>query len=188
MKEDKIERLFHMMDHPEDYSDSELETLLDDEEVRQCYELTVMAERGFRMDRMASHPQSRLLKIAAMFVGILMLSGIAIAAVQMIRSGSGDITPSVQETHETDVQRQAGHDNGVDDTSVRTFENVELQQILQELSAFYHVDMEFRNEQVRHVRLYTKWDTTAPLAQMIERLNGFEKVSVRLSNNLIIAE
>ena len=71
---------------------------------------------------------------------------------------------------------------------IRTFENIELQQILQELSTHYHVGVEFRNEQARHIRLYTKWDPTAPLSQMIERLNNFEKVSIRLTNNQIIAE
>ena len=71
---------------------------------------------------------------------------------------------------------------------VRTFENVELQQILQELSDYYHVSVEFRNEKVRHIRLYTKWDPSAPLKQIIERLNGFEKVNIRLDDNQIIAE
>ena len=50
------------------------------------------------------------------------------------------------------------------------------------------VSVEYRNEQSRHIRLYTKWDTAAPLQQIIELLNGFEKVSVRLIDNQIIAE
>ena len=75
-----------------------------------------------------------------------------------------------------------------DPNSIRPFENAELQQILQELSDYYHVGVEYRNEQSRHIRLYTKWDTTAPLQQIIELLNGFEKVSVRLIDNQIIAE
>ena len=46
MKEDKIERLLHAMDHPDEYSDQELQELFDDEETRQCYELMLMAEQG----------------------------------------------------------------------------------------------------------------------------------------------
>ena len=34
MIEDKIERLLHAMEHPEEYSDEELQRLMDDEEVR----------------------------------------------------------------------------------------------------------------------------------------------------------
>ena len=57
-----------------------------------------------------------------------------------------------------------------------------------DLTDYYHVGVEFHNEQSRHIRLYTKWDTTAPLQQIIELLNGFEKVNVRLIDNQIIAE
>ena len=92
-----------------------------------------------------------------------------------------------------DSQQQEGldlQDNAQlsESDAIRTFENAELQQILQELSKHYQVSVVFRNEQARHVRLYTKWDTTAPLHTMIERLNGFEKVSIRLTDNQIIAE
>lgn len=72
--------------------------------------------------------------------------------------------------------------------SIRTFENAELQQILGELADHYHLDVDYRNEQARHIRLYTKWNPAAPLSQMIERLNGFEKVSIRQAHNHIIAE
>ena len=51
MIEDKIERLLHAMEHPEEYSDEELQRLMDDEEVRDCYELAVMARQGFQMRR-----------------------------------------------------------------------------------------------------------------------------------------
>ena len=92
-----------------------------------------------------------------------------------------------------DSQQQEGADQQggaqlSESDAIRTFENAELQQILQELSNHYHVGVVFRNEQARHVRLYTKWDTTAPLTTMIERLNGFEKVSIRLNKDQMIAE
>jgi hypothetical protein len=38
------------------------------------------------------------------------------------------------------------------------------------------------------VRLYTKWNTAAPLSQIVERLNNFEKVNIRQTNKQIIAE
>ena len=44
------------------------------------------------------------------------------------------------------------------------------------------------DEHIRHIRLYTKWHTTEPLEQMVERLNGFEKVNITIDHNLLIAE
>ena len=64
----------------------------------------------------------------------------------------------------------------------------ELQQILSELADHYHLEVDYRNEQARHVRLYTKWNTAAPLSQIVERLNHFEKVNIRQTNKQIIAE
>ena len=191
-----IEKLLKMTERPQDYSDEELQQLMSDPEMREYYELMVSAEEGFAQrkegkednhgDRSMILPM--FLRIAAVFIGVLLLSGIAYAAYRVVAGGdSGSpaqevvIPDSPQQT--VTVQKEQTATN-----TIRTFENAELQEILQALSDHYHVGVEYRNEASRHVRLYTKWDTTAPLQQIIELLNGFDKVSVRLSDNQIIAE
>ena len=135
-----------------------------------------------------NNPHFSFHRIAAMFIGVLMLSGIAFAAYRLVVGG--DSESPTQEVRTANPTQQAGtlQQTQTDPNSIRTFENAELQQILQELSDYYHVSVEYRNEQSRHIRLYTKWDTAAPLQQIIELLNGFEKVSVRLIDNQIVAE
>ena len=201
-----IEQLLKMTERPQDYTDEELQKLMSDPEMREYYELMVSAEAGFALRREESHEDrscdsagpnhrpmilslgNRFMRIAAMFIGVLMLSGIAFAAYRLV-VGIDDKSP-IQEVRTANPTQQAGtlQQAQTNPNSIRTFENAELQQILQELSDFYHVSVEYRNEQSRHIRLYTKWDTTAPLQQIIELLNGFEKVSVRLIDNQIIAE
>ena len=166
--------------------------------MREYYELMVCAEAGFALKR-SEEPKvstraklyslsSRFLKVAAIFIGVLLLSGIAFAAYRYVvgegLSVGGDLESPTQEVRISSSPQQVQTET----ESVRTFENAELQQILQELSDYYHVGLEFHTEQSRHIRLYTKWDTTAPLQQIIELLNGFEKVNVRLIDNKIIAE
>ena len=129
----------------------------------------------------------RLWKIAAMFIGIILLSGITFAAVHIIR---GQKSGGMKQENMVATKSQpfaVNHQLSGSDT-IRTFENAELQQILGELADYYHLDVDYRNEQARHIRLYTKWNTAAPLSQMIERLNGFEKVSIRQTHNHLIAE
>jgi hypothetical protein len=199
-----IEQLLRMTEHPQDYTDEELQQMMSDPDMRAYYELMVSAEAGFAMKKEENHgdrsvilasritrPVPMILRIAAIFIGILMLSGIAYAAYHF--AVGGDSSSPTQEVRIANSHQQGGMDQQEDSQpstsdAIRTFENIELQQILQELSAHYHVGVVFRNEQVRHVRLYTKWDTTAPLHQIIERINGFEKVSIRLNDNQIIAE
>ena len=207
-----IEQLLKMTERPQDYTDEELQKLMGDQEMREYYELMVSAEAGFALRKEKNHGDrsrdsagqnhgpvpmilpmilslgNRFMRIAAMFIGVLMLSGIAFAAYRLVVGG--DSESPTQEVRTANPTQQAGtlQQKQTDPNSIRTFENAELQQILQELSDYYHVSVEYRNEQSRHIRLYTKWDTTAPLQQIIELLNGFEKVSVRLIDNQIIAE
>ena len=207
-----IEQLLKMTERPQDYTDEELQKLMSDPEMREYYELMVSAEAGFALRKEKNHGDrsrdsagqnhgpvpmilpmilslgNRFMRIAAMFIGVLMLSGIAFAAYRLVVGG--DSESPTQEVRTANPTQQAGtlQQTQTDPNSIRTFENAELQQILQELSDYYHVSVEYRNEQSRHIRLYTKWDTAAPLQQIIELLNGFEKVSVRLIDNQIIAE
>ena len=182
MKE--IEELLKMTERPQDYSDEEIREMMNDPDMRAYYELMVSAEAGFAQRKPKSKGMT-LWKIAAMFIGVLLLSGVAFAAWHFSGSDTEKAAgPSQSQESAVVIQKQepaAPH-------AVRTFENAELQQILQELSDYYHVGVEFRNEQSRHIRLYTKWDTTAPLNQIIELLNGFEKVSLRLTNSQIVVE
>ena len=193
-----MEQLLRMVERPQDYSDDEIMKLVSDPEMREYYELMVSAEAGFALKR-SEEPKvytraklyslsSRFLKVAAIFIGVLLLSGIAFAAYRYVvgwgPSVEGELKSPAQEVRISNSPQQVQTES----ESVRTFENAELQQILKELSDYYHVGVEFHNEQSRHIRLYTKWDTTAPLQQIIELLNGFEKVNVRLIDNQIIAE
>ena len=193
-----IEQLLKMTERPQDYTDEELQKLMSDPEMREYYELMVSVEAGFAL-RKSEAPKSerrplfyalgnRFMRVAAMFIGVLMLSGIAFAAYRLVAGGADEST--TQKVQSANSPQQVGtlQQAQKDSASIRTFENAELQQILQEVSDYYHVSVEFRDEQSRRIRLYTKWDTAAPLQQIIDLLNGFEKVSVRLVDNQIIAD
>ena len=169
-----IEQLLKMTERPQDYTDEELQKLMSDPEMREYYELMVSAEAGFALRKEKNHGDrsrdsagqnhgpvpmilpmilsigNRFMRIAAMFIGVLMLSGIAFAAYRLVVGG--DSESPTQEVRTANSAHQAGtlQQTQTDPTSIRTFENAELQQILQELSDYYHVSVEYRNEQSRH--------------------------------------
>ena len=182
-----IEDLLRMTERPQDYTDEELQQLMSDPDMRAYYELMVKAEEGFTLRNTKRDKARRLWKIAAMFVGIILLSGLTFAAVHIMRSEKTEIRSQETETVTTSQPSTLNSQLPESDT-IRTFENAELQQILGELADHYHLEVDYRNEQSRHIRLYTKWNTSAPLSQMVERLNSFEKVSIRQTQNQIIAE
>ena len=193
-----IKELLKMTERSQDYSDEEIRQMMNDPEMRAYYELMVDAETGFALKKNDTSKVAkrsirytlspRFMKAAAIFAGILLLSGISFAAYHYtVGVGSSAEQGKESPTREVRVSK-ARQQEVAESNTIRIFENAELQQILQELSDFYHVGVKFQNEQSRHIRLYTKWDTTAPLNQMIELLNGFEKVSIRLIDNQIVAE
>ena len=182
-----IEDLLRITERPQDYTDEELQQLMSDPDMRAYYELMVKAEEGFTQRNTKRDKARRLWKIAAMFVGIILLSGLTFAAVHLMRSQKTEIRSQETEAVTTSQPSTLNSQLPESDT-IRTFENAELQQILSELADHYHLEVDYRNEQARHVRLYTKWNTAAPLSQIVERLNHFEKVNIRQTNKQIIAE
>ena len=88
----KKEEQIRMLLHPEDYTDEQLDQMLDETDVK--VPDTDEEWEKFRSEkREVKNERPILLKIAAMFVGVLMLSGIAYApcilsGVRRLESGS----------------------------------------------------------------------------------------------------
>lgn len=191
MKEDKMERLLKAMENPGDFTDEELEQLFEDEELRDCYNMAIKAEQGFRQRREQAelHPvvmHHVWLKVAAVFIGLIMLSGITIAAIQYIRYI--DDKQTVQKPPVATAQPQPVVESNEPADTLRTFENEELEDILSEIADYYHLRTEYRDDEIRHIRLYIKWNKMQSAEAMVERLNGFEKVNVILDKDLLCAE
>ena len=102
-RDEKIQLLLDMQEHPEQFSEQALQTMLDDPEVRELMEATAQLKQAmmsnendvnnvdaewqrFAQTHLTEQKQERSwLKIAATFIGILMMSGIAFAAIHIIR-------------------------------------------------------------------------------------------------------
>ena len=70
----------------------------------------------------------------------------------------------------------------------RLYDNVPLEQILTELSAYYHVDVEYQSEDVRSLRLYYQWEPDYSLDKVIEMLSNFETFSIHREGDKLIVE
>lgn len=203
MNDEKMEMLLRIVEHPELFDDSEIERFLDDEECRGYYELMVMAEEGFRRrkydDAMLVRTEAssrvsapRWRKVSAVAAGVVMIAGIAFAAIRLA-GGSGK--PSLEETQ---AKREAvsavahsdapAKEENVVSAEPRVFENESLEKVLSEMCEFYDFKVEFRRDEVRRLRLFFKWDKSHSAEEVANDLNHFDRVNIVIENRTFIVE
>lgn len=200
-KEDKLARVLDATEHPEQYTDEQLEELLSDEECAAYYRLMCEAASAFagtqteseedidaEWQRIVGRHKGRtiLRKVAAIIVAVIVVSGISYAAVRLIQNRHQPAPESIP----TAVQTLEGDDRVLSETgdSLHTFQNAELQDILTAVSAHYRLQTEYRSSEARHLRFYIKWNKAESVDSMLQRLNKFEKVNLTRSGDHILVE
>ena len=138
----------------------------------------------------ASGKRLSFFKIAAMFISILMLGGIAYATIHYISGGTQKeqqaTTALANSTLYTLHSTPTAQDSTVQQHYV--YEDAELKDILRELATYYHFETVYKNEEVKHVRLYFTWNMTATLDELIETFNKFERFHISRDNQRLIVE
>ena len=122
-------------------------------------------------------------KIAASFIGVLLVSGIAFAAIQVVRNISTPKPqqPTTEQTADIDPVTSLPADTVKADTiSVEPyiFNNVPLDSMLTAIATAHGVGVEFENEAVRHLRFHFVWKREDSLSRVVEKLNTFETVNI----------
>ena len=137
-------------------------------------------------------------KYAAAFIGVLMASGIALAAIHIMRQSTQKQQP-VAETvtasktlSTTDIRNSvADAQQAMADTLVvepRVFDNVPLDTMLLEMAQYYQVEVEFQREEARLLRLHFDWKPNDSIDRVVERLNHFEAVNIILEPKKLIVK
>lgn len=131
------------------------------------------------------------LKIAAMFIGVLMLSGIAYAAIHVISSHKQQ-DQVLQEVVTTDAQGSTLNNPQVaqDSTIMKpiVYEDTELVTILNELATFYQVEPVFMKEETKHLRLYFTWYKKQTIDDIVDTFNKFERIHITREDKKLIVE
>ena len=197
----KTDLLLQMMEQPQHYTKEEWQEILADEECRELYTLmskTQSAIDAARADKeitddmidaewqRLSHEKREvrserysLLKYAAMFVGILMLSGIAFAAWYAFSPAKEQPTEQAN-CQLSNVKRQMS-------TPVR-FSDVRLDSLLTVVSSYYGKAVRFRDEELREMKIITSWNPADSLTTFIDHLNMFDYLHLTLQEDTIFVE
>lgn len=204
--------LFDMQEHPDKYTDEQMEHLLADEEVKDFLHDLAMARMAGKkatpkkvdVDKawkeFSNGSYRNRMKIAASIVGIIFLSGVALAAVQ---NGWFKFSTSDKAVVNKVMTEQIVPSNTLANDSIKAmtveptdsldmkpvvFDNAELGTILMQMADFYQVKVEYMNANTQHVRLFFNWNKTKTLEQNMELLNAFDRIQIEYADGTLMVK
>ena len=137
--------------------------------------------------RLATH------KIAASFIGVLLVSGIAFAAIQVVRNinTSKSQQPTTEQVIDTKPVTSLPADTVKTDTiptEPYVFNNVPLDSMLTAIAVAHNMHVEFENEAARELRFHFVWKREDSLSRVVEKLNTFEAVNIGMEDKTLVVK
>ena len=130
-------------------------------------------------------------KIAASFIGVLMASGIAFAAIQIVHNINASKPQMATTEQVTDMKPVTSlpADTVKADTIPAEpciFNNVPLDSMLTAIATAHGVGVEFENEAARGLRFHFVWKREDSLSRVVEKLNTFEAVNIGIEDKTLV--
>lgn len=134
------------------------------------------------MDKLEQKPRNSWLgrQVAAVFIAILLVSGMALAAVYLFVPQSSIIH------HSTPIPQQPSPVTQYPATV--NFENVALDSILSTVARHYQRHLVFTDDRLRQLRISTTWLPKQPLETFVGTLNELDHVYLSLQDDTIMAQ
>jgi ferric-dicitrate binding protein FerR (iron transport regulator) len=185
---DQLEQLLDMIEHPDRYTEQQVNSLLSDPDLRKHYEVMVSLRAAY--EGQPAQPQKKrepihgnttrqhalwgglgwgLKAAAAVFLGIVLVSGIAIAA------WLASPKPTVNTSSQPD--RLEASLAPSEEMTARAFDNTPLSDIMAVVAKHYGHHVAFANDSLRQLRITTTWNEDEPLSAFLENMNELDGLS-----------
>ena len=208
---DNIRQLLEMLDNPETYTEQEIQDIINrDEDTRETYRMMVEAKRSSRQRPIdqpvdvdaawqkfnVTHQSKRhgfsWMKIAVSFIGLLLVSGIAFATIQIVRYAQQH-TPKTEEVINTPKPASITPADTLTTDTIAVpqpiiYDNIPLGKMLPEIAAHYDAKVTFLNDEAQQLRFRFVWNPQKGINQVVSDFNQFERLTVTLKDNEIIVE
>lgn len=156
------------------------------------YREALATDRDARTSGMELQPRQQRygwMKIAASFIGVLLVSGIAFATIHIVRQHQRTEAPNAEVTESmTSSVTTAPADTLASDTVIVQpviYDDIPLEKMLPEIAAHYDVKVAFANEEARQLRFRFVWNPQQGIDQVISDLSQFEHLTITRKDNQI---
>lgn len=196
---DQLEQLLDMIEHPDRYTEQQVNRLLSDPDLRKHYEVMVSLRAAY--EGQSAQPQKKrepihgnttrqhalwgglgwgLKAAAAVFLGIVLVSGIAIAA--WLASPKPTVSTSSQ------PERLEASLPPSEEMKARAFDNTPLADIMAVVAKHYGHHVAFANDSLCQLRITTTWNEDEPLSAFLENMNELDGLSFTQKGDTIFVE
>ena len=207
-----------VQEHPEQFTEEALCQMQDDPEIRALMEAAAQGKRALMKQKCEESQETidtawhdfdtmhfpkgteqqslfslhlSLQKVAAVFLGLLFISGIAIAAVHFVRNygnKSAMVKPQSQNVESQISERHQHLSDTIASISPVVFDNLPLDSILPQIAKHYSYTVSFSSDKPKSLRLFFTWNMQDSIQAVVEKLNLFEQIHITLDEQTIIVE
>lgn len=211
---DNYDIVLDLIEHPERYTPQQMTEILADPEAREIYNLICKSESSLKADGAKAdvdaewesfatqnfRPRFRLLRFRnrAASIAVIVLSSVTALAVGLAvtvnLSESGREPEMAEDVTAPSTVVAVADTVAVPNDSVRQapspvlFENEALAVILDSVAKWHGVSVSYRTPDVADLHLYYKFDPAQPLSEIVEQLNTFEQINIRLDGKTLIVD
>ena len=196
---DQLEQLLDMIEHPDRYTEQQANSLLSDPDLRKHYDVMISLRAAY--EAQPAQPQKKrepipgnttrqhalwgglgwgLKAAAAVFLGIVLVSGIAIAA--WLASPKPTVSTSSQ------PERLEASLPPSEEMTARAFDNTPLADIMAVVAMHYGHHVAFANDSLRQLRITTTWNEDEPLSAFLENMNELDGLCFTQKGDTIFVE
>lgn len=142
-----------------------------------------LEEKEIHVEREPMNKKMEWRSVAAVFVGFLLVGGMAFAALHVYESRQ-DTTSVPVVNHQGSVDKQVY----VESDSIVNFENQKLEALLSVVAEYYAHALVFKNDSLRELRITTTWNRQNPLKTFVEQLNELDGLFLSERDDTIFVE
>lgn len=213
---DRYYIVLELIEHPDKYTPDEVRQILADPEAREIYNLLCKTESAFKAteeisddavaeewhsfsgkhfrrrfhfplsgNRAASIAIIALTSLAAVAIGVALTMKVAERTPDPAEYSSSQIAAIDVTSNDTVTKKQIEGDPAAEPV---LFEDETLANILKAVGATYGTEVNYRNADAAGLHLYYKFDPSLPLTEIVEQLNTFEQINIRIDGNTLIID
>ncbi|MDE6021682.1 MAG: hypothetical protein K2H01_11895 [Ruminococcus sp.] len=212
---DKYDLVLDLVEHPDKYSPVEIEELLSDPELKEIYTLLCKTGASLKINEEHSGPdvdeewqkvcaQNRASRFrfsifgnraaSLVIISLTSLAALAIGvAIAVMHPNKNE--PSV--VSNVDIKNEESKVNGNDTftivdeilpTEPVLYKDETLGVILDVVAKSYGVSVKFCTEDTSNLHLYFRFNPELPLTEVVDQLNTFEQINIRVEDKTLIVD